>query len=459
MNYLLKSPKRKSRSILRKRKSPKRKSRSILHKRKSPKRKSILHKRKSPKRKSPKRKSILRKRKSPKRKSILRKRKSRSRVPKRKSRSVRRKSHMLKGGSKENGVCEKCFKQLHDDDGVEYNGKWIHKKEHAVQCNIDQEAYHEQRILKKEAEKEAAKKAKTDKKKAAHEAKQQAQAYTNTPEGAAEIRQKELEKRKVDLASEHETMLELMKDNPDQWLKKKNIKIEKRMRKQIEMEREHIRFEGLTAEQKHAELAADFFKVPDGKNEFEKIIIEAEKIRRNNYKKFEVSQTTKMMTLIYQIYTSQRKTLISYSKDSINRINPSKPNEFSIEIHCTTFRPGHNPNYPSEHFYGHVTLLIYREDVHNPEKYHYGVYVNDKTDIVDDFTRRFWTDENPVIPPPMVPLNTNTNTEIKILFPNKNAADLMVEYYNWCIKTCPKKKPDKALPWRGTYKTLTLWGD
>jgi hypothetical protein len=162
-------------------------------------------------------------------------------------------------------------------------------------------------------------------------------------------------------------------------------------------------------------------------------------------------------------YQFTDKVLIVYSVASINKTNPSwtKSNPYSIEIHCTTFRPENNPNDPPQNFYGHVSLNIHRgikEDTGriNSENYHYGIY--NKDGEIKSFTRQFWTNKK-LIPKPdkLIFINDGINSHLEFLFPIISAGDLMIEYYNWCIKTCPARIIPFSLG-PDTFQTLTRWG-
>lgn len=192
------------------------------------------------------------------------------------------------------------------------------------------------------------------------------------------------------------------------------------------------------------------FKYPKATNTIEHEMIRKEKIYRDLYKVKAKKETNSRISSIYKLYTDADRILVFYSADSINRKIATYPTPYSIEIHCTTFKP---PNSLNDKFYGHVSLRIYRGDPTNPEIYHYGVFVPDNN-IITDFTRKFWS--NTRFNPYTVPLNTIK--DLSILFPNKSAATLMKDYYKLCIKFCPKAKPKMAARNQGTYALLTEWG-
>jgi hypothetical protein len=416
MNFRAKSPNRRSP----KRKSPKRKS----PKRRSPKRKSPNRrspKRKSPKRKSPKRKSP--KRKSPKRKSPNRRspnRRSPKRgSPKRKYRAVRH--NMLKGGTKEAKKCDVCHEYLAEKDGVEGIGKnrkgfWIHNEENHEFCS---ETAHTKKIAKE----------------------------------TAELVKRELEKR----AAETAVAMENYKD------RKKYQNAKEKVRREIEIEEQ--RFNALSAYEQKYEEDGDFFQIPDAKSKEQQDIIFNEIRNRYAYKdkqKKQTDQTIKNLQDLMLYDQSTDKVLIVYSVASINKTDPrwTVSNPYSIEIHCTTFRPENNANDPPQNFYGHVSLNIHRGrketgGIHT-ENYHYGIY--NKGGKIKSFTRQFWSKNQPITKPnELIFINDGKNSHLEFLFPKISAGDLMIQYYNWCIRTCP----DSRIPFSlepDTFKRLTRWG-
>ena len=170
---------------------------------------------------------------------------------------------------------------------------------------------------------------------------------------------------------------------------------------------------------------------------------------------FNNDHTKKRHTSIYKTYNIWSRHIISYSADSINRkiIDHHDPTKNSIEIHCTTFRPENAPD--SKAWWGHATLKIYRDDVFNPEIYHYGVRINQSNKIVPG--RVFWQ-ESPLSR--ILTLGTDKISltdvnELKFLFPEHNDALLLLQqYYDWCIINCLTKSPERG---GDTYKDLTEW--
>ena len=179
-------------------------------------------------------------------------------------------------------------------------------------------------------------------------------------------------------------------------------------------------------------------------------------ICRKSFKDFfNDNHTKKRHTQIYATYNISSRHIISYSADSINRkiIDHHDPTKNSIEIHCTTFRPPNSPH-PSS-WWGHATLKIYRDDVFNPEIYHYGVRLDQHNTISPG--RLFWQ-EAPLTRTLALGANkislTDVN-ELKFLFPEHNDALLLLfQYHDWCITNCLTKRPQKDGP---TYKDLTVW--
>ena len=415
MNVRAKSPTRRSRSRLLKRKSPKRKSPN----RKSPKRKSPNRKsptRRSPTRRSPKRKSP--KRKSPKRRSPKRRSPKRG-SPKRKSRS---RHNMLKGGTKEEKRCDLCHEYVAEKDGVEGTGKnrigfWIHNKDNEAFCK---ETVH--------------------KKKMAHELKERVNA--------------EIIKR----ARAKAVAMENYKD------KKKYQNAIEKVRREMEIENERV--DALSDHDQEREESGDFFPIPHPETQEQAKIIFDERRNRYAYRKNQTEKTNREIKNLRDLMLydeSTQKVLIVYSVASINKTNPrwTIPNPYSIEIHCTTFRPENNTNEPPQNFYGHVSLNIHRgidEDTNtiNSENYHYGIY--NKDGKITSFTRQFWSNKKLITKPEkLIFIDDGKNSHLAFLFPTISAGDLMIQYYNWCIRTCPESVIPFSLD-RDTFKRLTRWG-
>jgi hypothetical protein len=229
-----------------------------------------------------------------------------------------------------------------------------------------------------------------------------------------------------------------------------------------EMQSETERFNALSVPEQLAETQGDFFPFPFPINDQQTDIIFREKINRANFKKREDNLRNKTIKNIQYLYPSTARMTIVYSVDSINKTDPKRSNPYSIEIHCTSFRPEHNVNDPPQNFYGHVTLIIYRSKTPDGtgiyhQTYHYGVMMIDEKEKIQDFTRKFWTKKTQVITKPtefLLDVNAE-NQHLAFLFPNISAGDLMIKYYNWCIRTCPTNQTPYNL---GSVKSLTRWG-
>jgi hypothetical protein len=233
-----------------------------------------------------------------------------------------------------------------------------------------------------------------------------------------------------------------------------------------EMEIEDQRFEALSDDDKEREENGDFFPIPYPITDEQEEIINNERLNRYAYRKKQTEQTNREIKNLRDLMLyddSTQRVLIVYSVASINKTNPrwTIPNPYSIEIHCTTFRPENNTNDPPQNFYGHVSLNIHRgidEDTKkiNSEHYHYGIY--NKDGKINSFTRRFWSNKKLITKPnELIFIDDGKNSHLAFLFPTISAGDLMIQYYNWCIKTCPESVVPFSLD-RDTFKRLTRWG-
>ena len=158
-----------------------------------------------------------------------------------------------------------------------------------------------------------------------------------------------------------------------------------------------------------------------------------------------------------------RMTIV-YSSDSVNKANSRRRvrNDHTIEVHCTIIRipqKDRHRHHPKQ-FYGHITLVINRDVSDIQETYHYGLR------HPNSMSQTFWADEN-----------TNRNGYLKMLkdddipltyidhfkpmFPAHNSARiLLLQYYEWCIKSCPDVKPVQQPARRpdvDTLKNTTSW--
>ena len=455
MNFRIKSPKRKSpKRKSPKRKSPKRKSpKSRSPKRRSPKSRSP--KRKSPKRRSPKRrspksgspksrspKSRSPKRGSPKRRSPKRRspksgspnRKYMYRLKKRKSRSVHRKSdNMLRGGGPKvdmtNEVsCFRCKEPLAANQGKLVGSIRV--------CNVDEEC-----VLNK----------------------------------ANKVRE---EIQKFNYQTIAANLLRLQRRIDREKNRTEEVNFEQIDVANAELAKQQLAYILDTipiTRQASAEYSDDddddfFFRIPEATNTIEHTYIELEKLRRRNFKEAEFEKSKGNIRTIRDLYLPDQKIVVVYSSESINRINPlhDHPNEDSIEIHCTTFRPFEieNPN-PHRNFYGHVTIVIRRNDTivhkkqvkHDKETIHYGIHVPTDSPITT-WKRQFWNDRNEILTKEQVDAvvlfkPNSANTHIQFLFPQENVSSILINYYNRCVNNVPRKNTACL---EGTYCELTEWG-
>jgi hypothetical protein len=430
-----KSPKRKSpKRRSPKRKSPKRKS----PKRTSPKRGSLKRrspKRRSPKRRSPKRKSPKRKspkRTSPKRTSPKRgspKRKYMYIIKKLKSRSVHRKSHnMLRGGRPkvditQEGSCFRCKEPLGPNEG---------KMDKSIRvCNVDKLC-----VLNK-----------------------------------AKKRKEEIEKFRIE-ANLRRLQRRIARENKLEGVNFEQIKV---TTEALEAEQlQYILDQEITrqASAKYPDYDDDefFFTIPEPTSFSESICVLLERFRRRAFKQAELERSKANMKTIKDLYLSEEKIVVVYSSDSINKISPKHdvPNQDSIEIHCTTIRPYkfENKN-PHHNFYGHVTIVIRRNDTkvnmkqvrQDKETIHYGIFVPIDAPITN-WKRQFWNDKNEIITRdevdkvPFFNLNDG-NAHIAFLFQQDPISTILINYYNICVNKVPKKRTASL---EGTYHELTEWG-
>jgi hypothetical protein len=370
---------------------------------------------------------------------------------------------MLRGGTEDEGVCDKCKQFLKHEEGMNglepWIGKWIHKDRKVCGiCDVCGEHLKEEdgavgtgtnRIgwwIHNEMNKTLCSETLYNKQKAAKNA-------AKSAAKKAEKEKKELEKKAAEKPVAMKTYKDLIKYD-------QAIDIVK-----YEMEIENKRFNALSDFQQQNEQNGDFFTIPIPQTEEEEKIISQEKLNRSAYKDNQKKQTDKIIKDLQDLMTyedSTDKVLIVYSVASINKTNPSwtKSNPYSIEIHCTTFRPENNANDPPQNFYGHVTLNIHRGVKStggiDTESYHYGIY--NKDGEIKSFTRKFWSN-NELIEKPDKPIfiNDGINSEFEFLFPKISAGNLMIKYYNWCIRTCPARVMPFSLR-NDTFQRLTRWG-
>jgi hypothetical protein len=338
---------------------------------------------------------------------------------------------MLRGGTEDEGRCDKCKQELPHEEGVlgkQYNKDcWMHANK-----SVCVENQRKQR----EAEKKAANEKKREKEKKREE----------ENKTAATTRYYDQTK--------HNGAIQLVRD---------------------EMAIEIKRLEELPLEERVAEEKGDFFPFPRPKavlhglpvapDFVEANIIHKEMINRENFKKSEDRLRQRSISIMRSLHDPTDRSTIVYSVDSINKTDPKSKTENSIEIHCTSFRPVNNVNDPPQNYYGHVTLIIHQRKTEDGKgihtiKYHYGVMPIDEKEPIPDFTRKFWINKTEIIKKPTETLLdlvqlTPKNRHLAFLFPNISAGDLMIKYYNWCIRTCPTNQTPYKL---GSVKSLTRWG-
>jgi hypothetical protein len=153
---------------------------------------------------------------------------------------------------------------------------------------------------------------------------------------------------------------------------------------------------------------------------------------------------------------------IVYSSDSVNKTDPRRTvrSEHTIEVHCTIIRIPKDDRIPGKEFYGHITLVINRNLSDIQETYHYGMHKP------NSHKQSFWADEITTRSGYLRDLKNDkillTNEEdLKYMFPAHNSArTLLLQYYKWCIESCPDVKP-VANPARRrdvlTFKDTTSW--
>jgi len=496
MNGRAKSPTRRSRSRLLNRKSPKRGSpKRRSPKRRSPKRRSPKRgspKRGSPKRRSPKRRSP--KRRSPKRGSPKRgspKRGSRKRGSlKHKYSSVRRKSHnMLRGGTEVDGRCDKCKQDLPHGEGI--NGskpwvdKWIHKDRKVCGiCDMCGEHLDEKDGVLGTHNREGWLIDKDRKvcgmcdvcgehldEKDGVLGKQYGEdcwMHANRTVCSDNVRKKRDAERKAE--REKQVLEEQIIEEKNKTAAKTRYYDQTKNNGAIQLVRDEMaieikRLEELTLEERVAEEKGDFFRFPIAKDFVEAGIMHKEMINRENFKHREDKLRNGTISIMQSLQDPTDRSSIVYSVDSINKTDPKYKTENSIEIHCTSFRPVHNVNDPPQNYYGHVTLIIHQRKTEDgigiyTKKYHYGVMPIGEKEVIPDFTRKFWINKTEIIKKPTETLRdlvqlTPENMRLEFLFPNISIGDLMIKYYNWCIRTCPTNQTPYKL---GSVKSLTRWG-
>ena len=160
------------------------------------------------------------------------------------------------------------------------------------------------------------------------------------------------------------------------------------------------------------------------------------------------------------------KMTIVYSSDSVNKADSRRRvrNDHTIEVHCTIIRIPKNDrhrHHPKQ-FYGHITLVINRDVRDIQEIYHYGLR------HPNSMIQSFWSDENTkrsgylkMLKNPRIDRQLTYIDHLKPMFPEHNSARiLLLQYYEWCIKSCPDVKPVQQPALRpdvDTFKNTTSW--
>jgi hypothetical protein len=369
---------------------------------------------------------------------------------------------MLRGGSEVDGHCDKCKRRLFHEQGIKdskpWIGKWIHRDRKVCGiCDVCGEPLKEEDGQVGKGENRVGWWIHNE----ANRTLCSVTAYNKSQaEKKAENLKKVLKEKEDALKEKAENKAVAMKNYKD--IKKYRNATDKVI---SEMEIEDQRFEALSDDDQEFEKNPDFFPIPDPITYEQEAIISDEIVNRREYQKNQKAYTDKVITDLRNLmtdYNSTDRVLIVYSVASINKTNPSWkiPNPYSIEIHCTTFRPENNPNDPPQNFYGHVSLNIYRgikaAGGINSEHYHYGIFNKDSK--IDDFTRQFWSNDKLISKPKTrIFIDDGENSDLAFLFPTISAGDLMIQYYNWCIRTCPGNVMPLSLE-KDTFKRLTLWG-
>ena len=158
-----------------------------------------------------------------------------------------------------------------------------------------------------------------------------------------------------------------------------------------------------------------------------------------------------------------RMTIV-YSSDSVNKADSQRRvrNDHTIEVHCTIIRipkKDRHRHHPKQ-FYGHITLVINRDVRDIQETYHYGLR------FPNSMIQTFWADENTKRRGYLKMLKDDDIQltyidHFKPMFPAHNSAKtLLLQYYEWCIESCPNVKPvqnARGRPDVGTLKDTTSW--
>ena len=156
-------------------------------------------------------------------------------------------------------------------------------------------------------------------------------------------------------------------------------------------------------------------------------------------------------------YYKQDRILITYSVDSINKQNIHQQNAHSIEVHCSTLRPALEQGPVGESnrdkFFGHVSLYIYRDDPTNPEIYHFGI--NPHNTSIKTLIPEFWPSKE-LLEQDRIRLSIIPSYQI--YFPEHNSAkQLLLDYYEFCIASCPIRTLGHAPEKLKSLREMTSW--
>ena len=189
---------------------------------------------------------------------------------------------------------------------------------------------------------------------------------------------------------------------------------------------------------------------------------------QKNYKREEDSSQRRTLESYKELSTYDTDIdgmTIVYSSDSVNKADSRRRvrNDHTIEVHCTIIRipkKYRHRRHPKQ-FYGHITLVINRDVSSNiQETYHYGLR------HPNSMIQTFWADENTKRRGYLKMLKDDDIQltyidHFKPMFPAHNSAKtLLLQYYEWCIESCPNVKPvqnARGRPDVGTLKDTTSW--
>ena len=444
------------------RKSPQKKNRSSRHK--SPRRKSPLKKSSSPRRKLPIKKSRSPRRKSPSKK-FKKSRSPRRKLPtkkSKKSRSPRRKSPLkksrspingklmrLKGGGKNKYRCRTCQGSI--SPGCSYNvgNKYFHKTgidKCRKECDNNKKSTPESSVPKVEVEVD----------RVINTKRLNDILTTDVPSGSGSGSGST--KPKPVLLGDHLSALFSTELHAPE-------------------RRSSARLLAKASDESVPERRSSARLLGEASDESE--ILNPDPSRVTPYKLYLLKQDQQRYKETEKIYQNGRLNMyktsstydhddmgdmtIVYSSDSVNKTDPLSTvrNPDTIEVHCTIIRIPKDFREPDgKQFYGHITLVINRDLSDIQETYHYGMHKPRSQ------TPSFWCDGITGKRGYLRELKDGTllltyKTELEYMFPaHNNARRLMLDYYNWCIESCPDVKPvfyPDTRPEILTFKQTTSW--